>query len=200
MHDAAAIRQGRIKLLGLAIFFALPVFGAYLAFFLDWAPRTTSNYGEFITPRLLPDVTFDAGEGQRVAMSELRGRWMMVQVDSSACDAWCEKKLYYMRQIRTAQGKDAPRVERVWLVTDAQRPDPGRLVGYDGTRVLNMPPGPFAQAFIDASAEPARHDAPSDHLFVIDPMGNLVLRYPRDANASRIIKDLEKLLKYTPTR
>ena len=38
MHDAAAIRQGRIKLLGLAIFFALPVFGAYLAFFLDWSP------------------------------------------------------------------------------------------------------------------------------------------------------------------
>jgi len=169
--------RGRLKLALLALFFGAPFVLAWLAWWLDWAPGTTSNYGELITPaRPLEGAPLDG----------LRGKWVLVTFDLAACDAYCEKKLYFMRQVRRAQGKDQERIARLWLVTDGGQPHPELLSSIQGTVVE---PGSAADARFPAAG------ARSDHIYVVDPLGNLMMRYPRDPDPSRMLKDLQRLLK-----
>lgn len=171
------VKRARVKLAGLALFFAAPFALAWLAYLLDWAPGTSSNYGTLITP------------AQPVAgapLEALRGKWVLVSFDAAACDAYCERKLYFMRQVRRAQGKNQGRVERLWLLTDGARPRPALLEAIEGTHIA--PAGGLARAF------PAEA-APSDHIYVVDPLGNLMMRYPREPDPSRMLKDLQRLLR-----
>jgi hypothetical protein len=89
-----------------------------------------------------------------------------------------------MRQLRTAQGKDQSRIERVWVLTDAGTPRPELVAAYEGTRI----------APANADRFPGN---PVDHLYLIDPRGNLMMRFPRDPDPSRMLKDLQRLLKYS---
>jgi hypothetical protein len=92
-----------------------------------------------------------------------------------------------MRQARLAQGKDAQRLERVWLLADAASPDSALLHDYDGTRVVRAP-----EQFI--AEFPAARSA-TDHIYVVDPLGNLMLRFPGDPDARRMTKALARLLR-----
>ena len=168
-------RRGQIKLALLAVFFALPVAASWLIWWLDLAPGTTANYGTLLTPR---PVTLPAP-------GELRGKWVLVQFDGGACDAGCERKLYFMRQVRRAQGRDMPRVARLWLVTDAAQPRAELLGAIEGTVIA---PAPSGMRF------PAERSV-TDHLYLVDPLGNLMMRFPRDPDPSRVIKDLQRLLR-----
>ncbi|HEX9184492.1 MAG TPA: cytochrome C oxidase subunit I [Burkholderiales bacterium] len=170
-------RRGRAKLVLLAAVFALPLVLAGLAYWLDWAPGTTANYGELVAPpRPLAGPPFDA----------LRGKWVLVSFDAAACDAYCERKLYFMRQVRRAQGKDQDRVERLWMLTDDGQPRAEVLAAIEGTRLER---GTATAARFPAGASHA------DHIYVVDPLGNLMMRYPRDPDPSRMLKDLQRLLR-----
>lgn len=197
------VKRGRAKLLLLAAFFALPVLGGYLAFFLDLAPRTSANYGEFLPPKPLADAALErvgdkAGDAP-LRLASLRGKWVMVQFDTAACDSWCERKLYFMRQIRTAQGKDAPRIERLWLLTDdpgtspAPMPAERLMAAIEGTHVARVGRSRIPAEF-PVAGEAGRT---SDHIYLVDPLGNLMMRFPRDPDPTRMIRDLQKLLKYS---
>ena len=119
--------SARAKLLLIFLACAAPFVLGWAAWFFGWAPGTTGNYGELIAPRPL------AGE----PLAALRGKWVMVMFDAAACDAYCEKKLYYMRQVRRAQGKNMQRVERLWIVTDAGTPASALAPLTEGARVLS---------------------------------------------------------------
>ena len=176
--DAARARRlGRIKLLALAAFFMLPVGAGYLAYSW-WTPEQGSNYGELLSPHSLDDATIAA----------LNGKWVLVQFDSGACDADCERKHYFMRQVRKAQGKDQYRVERLWLVTDSAAPSNKLLEAISGTRIERTASRSLAQQF------PAQGTL-ADHIYVVDPLGNLMMRFPRDPDPKQMIKDLQRLLK-----
>lgn len=173
---ADPLRRARAKLALLALFFAAPFALAWLAYWLDWAPGTTSNYGALLEPRPVGGAAFEA----------LRGKWVLVTFDRAECDAYCERKLYFMRQVRRAQGKDQARVARLWLLTGGGEPRPALLEAIEGTHVA--PAGDWAAAFPAAGAL-------HDHIYVVDPLGNLMMRYPRDPDPSRMLKDLQRLLK-----
>jgi hypothetical protein len=142
-----------------------------------WAPGHAGNYGELIAPRTLSGPPLDA----------LRGKWVLVSFDAAACDAHCESKLYIMRQTRRAQGKNMERIERLWVLTDAAAPRPALLAAIEGTRAVRSN-GDFTASF------PGN---PLEHIYVVDPLGNLMMRFPRDPDPSKVIKDLERLLKYS---
>jgi hypothetical protein len=170
-------KRGRAKFAALGLFFAAPFVLAWLAYRLDWAPGATSNYGELVTPpRPLAAP----------ALADLRGKWVLVTFDAAACDAYCERKLYFMRQLRRAQGKDQARLERLWLLTDGSEPRPALRAAIEGTRIA--PAGTLAARFPAAGAL-------TDHIYIVDPLGNLMMRYPRDPDPSRMLKDLQRLLK-----
>ena len=172
------VKRGRLKLAALIAVFALPVIAGWIAYVSGWGSGAASNYGTLLPPRPLDDP----------ALVALRGKWVLVQLDRGACDAACEQKLYYMRQVRRAQGRQMGRVERLWIITDSVAPAAALLEAIEGTHVVH-------DAKI-AAVFPAER-APSDHIYLIDPLGNLMLRFPRDPNPSKMLKDLERLLKYS---
>jgi cytochrome oxidase Cu insertion factor (SCO1/SenC/PrrC family) len=186
--SAEQIRSGRIKLLAMAVFFAIPVVAGYVAYFYDFIPRGSGNYGTLIATRPLTDATLRSADGRPFKISELRGRWLLMQFDSGACDNYCERKLYFMRQVRKALGRDTSRVERVWVLTDDFAPNPRLLEAFEGTRLASAAGSGFAAEF---PAEVSR----TDHIYVVDPLGNLMMRFPRDPDPSKMLKDMQRLLK-----
>lgn len=186
--SAEQIRSGRLKLLAMAVFFALPVAAGYIAYFFELVPGGTANYGTLISARTLPDATLQGADGRPFKVSELRGKWLLVQFDGGTCDAYCERKLYFMRQVRKALGRDTGRVERLWIVTDDHVPSLRLIEAYEGTRLARDSGNALANAF---SLDKSR----SDHIYVVDPLGNLMMRFPRDPDPSKMLKDLQRLLK-----
>jgi len=172
-----AVRRGRVKLALLGLFFLLPVAAGWLVWWLDLAPGTANNYGTLLQPR--PVALPPNGE--------LKGKWVLVQFDGGACGADCERKLYFMRQVRRAQGREMPRVARLWMVTDGVAPAPALLEAIQGTVVApRMASG--------GGTWPAERSE-ADHIYLVDPLGNLMMRFPRDPDPARVIKDLNRLLK-----
>ena len=178
---------GRIKLLFILLVIAVPVVAAYVAFYL-WRPQQgTMNYGELLPPRHLPDAALQLLDGRAFRMSDLRGKWVLLQVDSGACDQNCRQKLYYLRQVRLTQGKDRQRIERVWIINDNGTPPQELMKDYAGTWLIR-----------DANnlllAELPAVNSANDHIYVVDPKGNLMLRFPRNADPRKMVKDIARLL------
>ena len=164
----------RVKLALVFLACAAPFVLGWAAWYFNWATGASGNYGELIPPRTLSGPP----------LGELRGKWVFVAFDSAACDEYCEKKLYFMRQVRKAQGKEQARLERLWVITDAGTPRAELLAAMEGTRISRLKLDGFA-------------GNPVDHIYLVDPLGNLMMRFPRDPDPSKMIKDLQRLLKYS---
>ena len=174
-------------LLLLATVSLAPFVGSLLLYYF-WEPRTFTNYGELIAVKPLAGLTVPARDGRPFRVDELRGSWIFLMADSGNCDDYCQSKLYVMRQIRLTQGKDQERIERVWLIPDGMRPPPGIEAEYRGTRTIMLAADDFL-ARLPASG------SPRDHIYVIDPFGNLMMRFPRNVDPQRMKKDVGKLMK-----
>lgn len=175
----------RAKLLALAALFLAPIAASLVAYHVV-RPNPTANYGELVAPRPVSAQQFDAREGGHFRFAQLSGKWVMVASDSGACAPACVEKLATLRQVRLALGRNASRVERVFVVDDLARPDPETLRGFEGMvvaltpRGLQVPPG-------------AGNDRA--HIYLVDPRGNVMLRWPAAADRGRMLKDLQRLLK-----
>jgi len=166
---------------------AAPVAASYFVYYF-WPPSRTVNYGELIEPRPLPDAALKLADGAPFRLSQLKGKWVLVSIDSGRCDADCEKKLLYMRQLRLTQGKDMERVERAWLVSDAATPRSDAVAAFPGTWVVRAAGAGLIEAFPAAGAA-------ADHIYLVDPLGNLMMRFPHDPDTDRLIRDLSRLLR-----
>lgn len=164
-------------------------FIASLLLYLFWTPRSFTNYGELLPVAPLSGTAISTRDGTPFEIDELRGKWAFLMVDQGGCDEYCRSKLYLMRQIRLTQGKDRDRLERLWLITDGVEPEITLTVEYQGTRLIRIG---SADSF--ASHLPAT-GSPRDHIYLIDPLGNLMMRFPRDADPQRVKRDISKLLK-----
>jgi hypothetical protein len=164
-----------------------PFLGSLLLYYF-WTPQSFTNYGELIPPMALAGVTIPSIDGKSLRIDDLRGNWVFLMADSGRCDDYCQSKLYVMRQIRLTQGKDQYRIERLWLIPDGARPAPELEAAYRGTRTV-LASNNELLARLPAS------DAVADHIYVIDPFGNLMMRFPRNANPQKMKRDIDKLMK-----
>ena len=179
----------RLKLLGIGVLAILPVVGSYLLY-VFWLPESHTNYGQLLEPKQIPQAKLVLADGKPFAVEQLRGRWAFVVVDAGNCDAHCEEKLWKIRQVRQAQGKDLGRVERVWLIDDGK--DPPAHIGrdYAGTWMIQQGTKPVLPVF-------AAERSNRDHIYLVDPLGNVMMRFPQAADPKLMIKDLARLLKYS---
>jgi hypothetical protein len=183
-----AQRKSQRMLLVVAAVCIAPFVASWALYFL-WQPSGRINYGELIEGAALPAGNLVlTGGGKPFDFAQVRGRWTFVTVDSGACDDYCQKKLWKMRQVRLTQGKYLERIERVWLVNDGQSISETVIKEYDGTWIANAQDHAVLKAF-------PHRDAQRDHIYLVDPLGNVVLRYPKDADPSRMKKDLQRLLR-----
>lgn len=186
--------SGRLQMLMVLAVCAAPVIASYFTYYVV-RPGGRTNYGELIDPqRSLPSLPLQSLTGEPVPASSLKGQWLLVAVAGGACDAACEKTLYLQRQLRETLGREKERVDKVWLIPDGAAPRPEVLAainpkGAEAT-VLRVP----AEALADW-LKPAAGHALADHFYVVDPMGNWMMRFPADPQPAKVKRDLEKLLR-----
>jgi len=184
--DPASKKTRRTLLILVAI--SLAPFAGSLLLYYFWKPQTFTNYGELIPPVALAGTVIPASQGKAFRIDELRGKWLFLTSDSGDCDDYCQSKLYVMRQIRLTQGKDQQRIERLWLVSDGMNPSPAIEAEYAGTRIIMA-------ANQDLLKQLPAPDSPRDHIYLVDPFGNLMMRFPRDVDPQRMKKDIDRLMK-----
>ena len=178
---ATPARAKRLVLL-IAVIAVAPVILSYLAYYA--LPRDSrANYGTLLA-RPFHDVAGTTLDGKPLSTRDLRGRWIVLFAGGGACDAACTSALYASRQARTIQNAERERVQRLWLIPDAGAPPP---------RVLDEHPD-LAIARVGAAADPALPEG-SDRIYLIDPLGNLVLAWPADPDIKAMAKDLTRLLR-----
>ncbi len=182
-------RRARLKLLALLLVLASPVIASYYTYYFV-RPDARTNYGTLLEQRPVDALGGTDLHGAPQTLAAFRGRWVMLVVAPSDCDEACRTRLYHVRQLRLTTGKDRDRVERVWLLPDAGTPDPQLLAEHEGLVVIRAP-GQAISAHLPASEATSA----SDHIWLIDPLGHLMMRFPRDADPNRIKKDLAKALR-----
>ena len=181
------MNKQKLVVLAIALVSALPMIAA-LYFYYVSPPAGRMNHGDLLQPAPLPGTPLRLLGGEAFRFEQLRGKWLLLQIDSGDCDVRCRDKLYAMRQIRLAQGKDRGHLERVWLLSDRSRPAPDLLEEFEGTWVVSAAESDVLTAF------PAPVDRAA-HLYVVDPQGNLMMRFPEKPDPTRMIKDLQRLLR-----
>jgi cytochrome oxidase Cu insertion factor (SCO1/SenC/PrrC family) len=174
-------------MLAIAALCLAPFIAALIAYYW-WQPQGAMNYGELIPAHPLTDPPLRHLDQRAFKLSELRGKWVMLQLDQADCTEACREKLYNMRQVRLAQGREMERVERVWLVLDEAPLETLLMREYDGTRMLRAAGSPLIAEFPPAGEV-------REHIYLIDPLGNLMLRFPKNADPRKMHKDLARLLK-----
>lgn len=170
---------------------AAPVVASYFTYYII-RPEGRRNYGELVDPqRPLPALTGVAPDGRRIDLPALKGQWLLVSVAGGACDAACQQHLYFQRQLRESLGREKDRLDRVWLVSDDAAVPAALGTALQGATVLRV-------AGLDGWLQPAAGQQLADHLYVVDPMGNWMMRFPANmdaAGAAKAKRDLERLLR-----
>jgi cytochrome oxidase Cu insertion factor (SCO1/SenC/PrrC family) len=179
----------RLKLLGIGAVAVAPVLGSFLLY-LFWSPSSHTNYGTLLAPKAVPvAAALQLADGGRFSFETLQGRWVMVAFDRGECDSACEKRLWLMRQVRQAQGKDVARMERV-LISEGQAQLPESIrSAYAGTWFAYGQDAGIAALF----AAPRNR---FEHIYLIDPQGYLMLRFPAEPDPKQMIRDISRLLRY----
>ena len=186
--------RGRLKMLLVLLACAAPVIASYLSFYV-LRPEGRSNYATLIEPaRAMPlDLPLVDLEGRTVSAASLKGQWLLVVVGRGLCDSDCEQRLFMQRQLREMTGRERERIDKLWLVTDDAPIAPAlraALAAAPATQVLRVP-----AAALQHWLAPAPGESLESHLYVVDPMGQWMMRAPPQAQPARFKRDIDKLLR-----
>lgn len=170
-----------------------PVVASYLTYYV-FRPQSRHSYGELIDPqRPLPDWVVRDLDGAPVSLTSLKSQWLLITVASGTCDSRCQDHLYLQRQLRESLGKDKDRLDRVWLISDDAPVPPALLPALAQATVLRVPSDALGKWLT-----PAPGHALNEHFYVVDPLGNWMMRFPASLDASTASKarrDLDRLMR-----
>lgn len=188
-----AVVAGRWKMLAVLLVCVAPIVASYLSYYV-LRPEGRRNFGDLIEPqRPAPALATRTLGGAAGDLHALKGQWLLVTVAGGACPATCESNLYFQRQLRESLGKEKERLDRVWLVVDDAPVPPALLPALGGASVLRV-----SGAALALWLQPQVGQALADHLYVVDPMGNWMMRFPPNLDAPSAAKakrDLDRLLR-----
>jgi hypothetical protein len=184
-------RRNRALYLLVAVTLA-PILASYFAYYV-MPPTARTNYGTLVEPqRPVPAIPATGLDGAAFDLRTLKDKWILVMADEAACDQHCQSKLFHMRQQRTMTGKERDQIERVWFVTDGAPVSAALIREYEGTHIARVDERDVRPLL----ALPGTADANlRDHIWLIDPYGNLMLRWPRSPDPKGTKNDLARLLK-----
>lgn len=191
--DQRRTRTGRWSMLAVLLVCAAPVIASYFTYYVI-RPQNIKSYGELIQPsRSLPSLQVSNLQGQTLSLPDLKNQWLLLSVAPGACDEACQERLYLQRQILTGLGRERDRLDWVWLINDDAEVPESIRPGLSEAVVLRVP-----QADLEAWLQPAAGQVLSDHFFLVDPMGEWMMRFPAPIerqHAPRIKRDIERLLR-----
>jgi len=185
---------GRGVLVGLAALFFLPLLGAFWLYYVGgWRPAGGTNHGELISPaKPLADHGFVTPDGSPSRENLFRGKWTLLYIDEGACDAACRQALWTIRQTRLLLAEDMDRVQRVFLAEKNCCDTAFLAAEHPGLETIQ-----FADAASPTWLEqfPREASGSTTYIFVVDPLGNLMMRFDSTQNPKGLLEDLNKLLK-----
>ena len=191
--DVHRTRIGRWKMLLVLLMCAAPVIASYVTYFVI-RPEGRTNYNTLILPtRSMPALPLSTLDGMPVAATSLRGQWLLVVVAPAVCDDACQKRLFMQRQLREMLGRESERLDKVWLVTgpgDVSPPLRAAMQAGVPTQMLRVDEAALAQWL-----QPEAGSVLQDHLYVVDPMAEWMMRVPANPEPARVKTDLNKLLR-----
>ncbi len=201
-HDPAARRRSRLSLVFLLGMFAAPFALAWLVLgvFPEWAPKGKTNHGDLVEPvRPLPAFQLKTLSGEAVDETFFRGRWTIVYLAQGNCDSRCVEQLYNIRQVRLAQGKNIDRLQRLLLWKDQgiSAEKRSELKAHFPGQVIVPLDDPGAPQLLKTFALDAKQPLDAGRVYLVDPMGYLMMSYEPEDEPRGMIKDLERLLKYS---
>lgn len=186
----ASTRAGRWKMVLLLLVCAAPVIASYFTYYVI-RPEGRHNYGELIDPqRPVPDIRGTNAQGDPVSLLELKDQWLLISVADSACDDACQQHLYLQRQLRETLGREKDRLDWVWLRTGAGEMNESLRAATHAAQVVLVESDALATWLV-----PAEGRRIEEHLYVVDPLGNWMMRFPADLDPKRAKRDLDRLLR-----
>jgi hypothetical protein len=193
-NSPEAVKRSRRHLVFLASLFFVPLAISFLLYYGElWRPEGGSNKGDLITPaRPLPQVALTLADGTQSTPTLLQGKWSWVYIGDGQCDARCRIALADMRQARLLLSDKMERVQRVFLTTGTC---------CDQSYLASEQKGLIVARFDNAELQaqfPTYNDVPVEQagrIYVVDPLGNLMMSYAADAPANWLILDIKQLLK-----
>ncbi|TAG06238.1 MAG: hypothetical protein EAZ24_15525 [Burkholderiales bacterium] len=159
-----------------ALVCAAPFVSAWTAYYF-YKPEGGQSYGTLLQTKPLPDV------GTLFADPELKGKWRLVHFEPTACDEACQKSLYVTRQARTMLGRERERLVRIALVQNAA--DPALKATHPDLTAVAVP----------SQMSTELRTALDKGVLLIDPLGNQVIVWPKDADIKKLNRDLARLMK-----
>ena len=185
--------SGRFKMLLVLLVCAAPVLASYYTYFIV-RPVGGTAYSTLIQPAVpAPEVQALTVDGRPQPLRSLAGQWLLVVVSGGGCDPACEKRLFLQRQLREMTGRDADRVDKLWLLIDDAPIAPAlqqAMLGSPAMNILRLP-----RTAVSAWLQPAPGQALEDHLYIVDPLGDWMMRAPANADPSKLKRDVERLLR-----
>ena len=186
-------RMGRLKMLAVLLVCASPVVASYMTYYV-FRPEGRRNFGELVQPqRSLPDLAVQTLAGAPVNLKDLKGQWLLVSVSSGTCTDSCQRNLYLQRQLREGLGKEKDRLDWVWLVDDAASVPETLLPALKDATALRVPQAGFTNWLA-----PQTGHLLEDHLYLVDPLGNWMMRFPANLDAqgaAKVKRDLDRLMR-----
>lgn len=176
-----------------------PVIGAVLVYFNpEWQPSGSVNYGTLVQPqRPMPpsqELELRTLDGKPFDLQSLKGKWLLAAADGAACPESCARKLFILRNSHASQGKNVDRVNRIWFITDDAPVPEQVLEAYKGTIMVRAKPEQLAKFLPSLNNGANGQPALQEPMWIMDPLGNLILQYPVDADPLRFRKDLSRLI------
>ena len=187
-----APKSARRMLLLLAAVFFLPFIVGTGLFWSGWRPQKFANHGQLLQPPLvLPESGLRDTEGNALPSSSLRGKWLLLKLGHEPCRKACEDDLQQMQQVHIALNKEQSRVQRVFIASDAAQPLAELHARFPDLKLASLDSAGAAADWRQILA------GAGSELYLVDPLGNVIMRYDDPPDMRGVLKDLERLLKYS---
>lgn len=192
-NTAERTRYGRWKMILVLLVCAAPVIASYFTYYVI-RPEGRRNFGELIDPqRSLPDITGTTLAGEKINLQTLKGQWLLLSVSGGACDEMCTHHLYLQRQLREGLGKNKDRLDWLWLVDDEVPVNQILQKALKQALVIRVP-----KDQLGAWLQPQTGAALAEHLYLVDPIGNWMMRFPahlENEQFPNVKRDLERVMR-----
>ena len=194
--------SSRQALVLLLLIFLAPAFVAWVMHHSSgkgWRPEGMTNKGILVHPARPLTLAADIMAGDRPLNDYLQGKWTLLYIGGSDCDAVCNENLYNMRQVRIAQNENMKRVQRLFLVRGESLPEALTVLlqkEYPDMSIVTLSATQEEQIAPDFLVDGVPMQG-AERVYFIDPLGNLMMYYQPDADPGGMLKDLKKLLKYS---
>lgn len=194
--------RSRASLLVVVLLFTAPVLLAWMIFYVfpDWKPSSTTNHGQLVVPvQPLPAFRLTTLAGEEIDETWLRGKWTFVYIAAGECNEACVQQVFKIRQVRLTQGKNIDRLQRLmfWGTAGVSAGQQAELQRHFPGQAIVPLVANETQSLLDTFQVDGDSPFSAGRIYLVDPLGNLMMFYEAGEEPRGMVKDLERLLKYS---